>query len=142
MMQATFDRDYSEDLQDIYRRNECIREQHYLSPAKLLHLAAFCVSNVATEIDRCEEPHPTAPPAEAAFDAARQLMPLHEEGIHADVRSERVIVNGCTDGDRHDVQPRMTTGEAGATIERSIGRVRRLKAAAGLSWCVVAGENG
>jgi hypothetical protein len=47
MMRVTFDPYYVDDLQDYYRRNECIREQQYLSPEKLLHLAAFCVSKAA-----------------------------------------------------------------------------------------------
>lgn len=142
MIRVTFDHDYIEDLQDYYRRNECIREQQYLSPEKLLHLAAFCVSKVATELDRCDEPHPAAPQAEAALDAVRQLLPLLEEGVHADPRSKSVIVNGRTDGERRDALPQMTTAEAGAILERSIGRLRRLRAAAGSAWRALAGENG
>ena len=33
--------DYIDNLEDYYQRNECIREQQYLSHDKLLHLAAF-----------------------------------------------------------------------------------------------------
>ena len=42
MIRVTFDRHYMDNLEDYYRRNECIREQQYLSQDKLLHLAAFC----------------------------------------------------------------------------------------------------
>ena len=51
MIPVTFDRDYIDDLQDYYHRNECIREQQYLSPEKPLHLAAFCVSKAATDVN-------------------------------------------------------------------------------------------
>ena len=51
MIRVKFDRDFIDDLQDYYHRNESIREQQYLSPDKLLHLAAFCISKVATELN-------------------------------------------------------------------------------------------
>ena len=35
------------------------------------------------------------------------------------------------DAESHDAQPRMTTAEAGAIVERSIGRLRRFQAGAG-----------
>jgi hypothetical protein len=131
MIRVMFDRDYTEDLQDYYRRNECIREQQYLSPEKLLHLAAVCVSKAATESNGREERPPAAWKAEAALDAVRQLLPLFEEGVHADLRSKRVIVNGLTNGERHDAEPRMTTAEAATIVKKSIGRLRRLRAAVG-----------
>jgi hypothetical protein len=142
LIRVKFDRCYIDDLQDYYRCNECIREPRDLSPATLVHPAAFCISKVATEIDSCEEPHAAAPQAEAAHGAIRQLLPLPAEGVHADLRSERVIVNGRTDGERSDAQPRMTTAEAGAIVARSIGRLRRLRATAGSVWRALAGENG
>jgi hypothetical protein len=131
MIRLTFDRDYTEDLQDYHHRNECIREQQYLSPEKLLHLAAFCVSKAATELNGCEEPQPAAPNAEAALDAVRQLLPLFEEGVHADLRSEHFIVNGHTNGEKQDHVRRSTTAEAAMFAEESFFGLRRLRAATG-----------
>ena len=88
-----FDRYYIDDLQDYYRCNECIREQRYLSPAKLLHLAAFCMSKVATEMDRCDEPQAAAPQAEVARGGIWPLLPVPAERFHADLRGEHVIVS-------------------------------------------------
>src|SRR5690349_9022465 len=112
MIRVKFDRDFTEDLQDYYHRNECIREQQYLSPEKLLHLAAFCVSKAATESNGCQEPQPAAPKAEAALDAVRQLLSLFEDNVHADLRSEHVIVDGHTNDERQDDERRSTTAEA------------------------------
>jgi uncharacterized membrane protein YeaQ/YmgE (transglycosylase-associated protein family) len=74
LIRVTFDRHYMDNLQDYYRRNECIREQQYLSQDKLLHLAAFCVSKVATD-DRGHA-RKDQQTAEAAVDVIRKISLL------------------------------------------------------------------
>jgi uncharacterized membrane protein YeaQ/YmgE (transglycosylase-associated protein family) len=75
MIRVTFDRHYMDNLEDYYRRNECIREQQYLSQDKLLHLAAFCLSKVADATDERRQSRP-GERAEAAADVIRQLSLL------------------------------------------------------------------
>lgn len=95
MIRVTFDRDYIDDLQDYHHRNECIREQQYLSPEKPLHLAAFCVSTAANIVSDSAESRRNGPEAEAALDAVRQLAPLCEAAGLGDARLETVtVVNG------------------------------------------------
>jgi hypothetical protein len=141
MIRVTFDHDYIDNLQDYYHRNECIREQQYLSQEKLLHLAAFCVSKAAIESNDCGKPDPGAPKAEAALDAVRQLLSLFEKGSYAGMRSKCVIVNGHANGERQDAERQATAAEAATTVEKTITRLRHLRAAARSAWHAVAGEN-
>ena len=67
MIRVKFDHDYIDGLDDYYHRNECIREQQYLSPEKLLHLAAFYVSKAATGVNENSESRRNGPNAEAAL---------------------------------------------------------------------------
>src|SRR5688572_15121221 len=97
MIRMIFDRDYIDGLEDYYHRNECIREQQYLSPEKLLHLASFCVSKVVNSIDKSGRSQPNGPKLEAALDAVRQLSLLCQPTDHTDARNgTTLIVNGQT----------------------------------------------
>ncbi len=97
MMRVKFDPYYIDDLQDYYRRNECIREQQYLSPEKLLHLAAFCVSKATTDGDAETEQHGIGPNREVALDVVRQLSVLCDTADLEHAQQEPVtIVNGET----------------------------------------------
>ncbi len=79
MIRVTFDPYYVDDLQDYYSRNECIREQQYLSPEKLLHLAAFCISRVATNSNINGQPRRHGPRGGAALDAVGQFSLLIDD---------------------------------------------------------------
>ena len=87
MIRVTFDRHYMDNLEDYYQRNECIREQQYLSHDKLLHLAAFCVSKAAIAADERGDTRWNEPNAEAALDAIRQLSLLCEKAVHGKAKS-------------------------------------------------------
>jgi len=129
MLRVTFDSDYIGGLQDYYRRNECIREQQYLSHDKLLHLAAFCVSKVANNIDEGMERLPNGPKAEAALDAIRQLSLLCEKTVHA--RKEHIIVvNGQTNVETRNHARHKTTSATPSLAEKCLAGLLRLWAAA------------
>ncbi|MEX2308998.1 MAG: hypothetical protein WD738_15460 [Pirellulales bacterium] len=141
MIRVTFDGDYIGNLQDYYHRNECIREQQYLSQEKLLHLAAFCVSKVANHIEESGESPRNGQNAEAALDAVRQLSLLCEKADQADARIEPVtIVNGQTNGERHNDERHTTTSATPTLAEKCIVRLLRLRAAAGSAMGAVAGR--
>ena len=103
MIRVTFDHDYIDNLEDYYQRNECIREQQYLSHDKLLHLAAFCVSKVAIAADERGDTRWNEPKAEAALDAIRQLSLLCEKAVHGKGQIEpATIVNGQANSERQN----------------------------------------
>ena len=103
MIRVTFDHDYIDNLEDYYQRNECIREQQYLSHDKLLQLAAFCVSKVAIAADERGDARWNEPKAEAALDAIRQLSLLCEKAVHGKAQIEPVtIVNGQANSERQN----------------------------------------
>jgi hypothetical protein len=105
MIRLTFDRDYIDNLEDYYRRNECIREQQYLSREKLLHLAAFCISKVAIAANEGAEPRRNGPQAEAALNAVRELAELCEMANQADASIKPItIVVGqiCAERESHE----------------------------------------
>jgi hypothetical protein len=109
MIRVTFDRDYIDNLEDYYRRNECIREQQYLSQEKLLHLAAFCMSKVAIAVDESGDARRNDQKAEAALDAVRQLSLLCEAGDQVEARTEPItIVNGQSNGAGQNQERRTT----------------------------------
>jgi hypothetical protein len=83
MFRVTYDRHYMDDLEDYYRRNECIREQQYLSQDKLLHLAGFCLAKVANATDDRRHSRP-GERAKAAADIIRQLSLLCGREDHAE----------------------------------------------------------
>src|ERR1051325_6229166 len=96
MMRVTFDPYYIDDLQDYYRRNECIREQQYLSPQKLLHLAAFCVSTAAENIGISKENRDNGITREAALEVVRELSTLCDNAdLTAAKQAPVTIINGC-----------------------------------------------
>jgi hypothetical protein len=120
MIRVTFDRDYFDNLEDYYRRNECIREQQYLSQEKLLHLAAFCISKVVDEVHECGDSQ-NDQQAEAAFDAVRQLALLCKTADQVAARFEPVaIVNGQTNDERQDQDRKTTTSASPTLVERSM----------------------
>lgn len=132
MIRVTFDRDYIDNLQDYYHRNQCIREQQYLSPEKLLHLATFCVSKAADIVNDTAESRPNGPRAEAALDAVRQLSLLCENADQADGRREPVtVVNGQTNGERETQERHRTTAVAPTLAEKYTGHLRQLRVAVG-----------
>jgi uncharacterized membrane protein YeaQ/YmgE (transglycosylase-associated protein family) len=103
MIRVTFDRHYMDNLDDYYQRNECIREQQYLSHDKLLHLAAFCVLKAVIAADERGDTRWNEPKAEAALDAIRQLSLLCEKAVHGKAQIEPVtIVNGQANGERQN----------------------------------------
>lgn len=129
MIRVTFDPSYIDDLQDYYDRNECIREQQYLSQEKLLHLAVFCVTNAANHIDGSGALR-KAPNVEAALDVVRQLSLLCENADQVDARHEPVIiVNGETNDERHNHERHITGFVTPTLIERWFAHARRLRAA-------------
>jgi len=91
-MRVTFDPYYIDDLQDYYRRNECVREQQYLSREKLLHLAAFCVSKATIQVAGQTEQHVDGSNREIALDVVRQLSVLCENVGQVQVQLEPVTV--------------------------------------------------
>jgi hypothetical protein len=96
MMRVTFDPFYIDDLKDYYRRNECIREQQYLSPQKLLHLAAFCVSTAAENVGVLKESLDNGANREAALEVVRELSALCDNAdLIAAQRAPVTIINGC-----------------------------------------------
>jgi hypothetical protein len=120
MIRVTFDPDYVDNLEDYYRRNECIREQQYLSQEKLLHLAAFCISKVVDVVHERSDSR-NDQPAEAAFDAVRQLALLCKTANQAATRFEPVaIVNGQTNEERQDQDRKTTTSGSPTLAERSM----------------------
>jgi hypothetical protein len=103
MISVTFDPYYIDDLQDYYGRNECIREQQYLSTEKLLHLAAFCVSKAIKDVGDETEQHGNGRNREVALDVVRQLSVLCENAGQVQVQLEPVIiVKGQTNQERHN----------------------------------------
>jgi hypothetical protein len=121
MIRVTFDRDYVDNLEDYFRRNECIREQQYLSQEKLLHLAAFCISKVVNAVDKSRDSRRNDQMAEAAFDAVRQLALLCETADQAAARFEPAnIVNGQTNNERRNQEQKITASGSPALVERSM----------------------
>jgi uncharacterized membrane protein YeaQ/YmgE (transglycosylase-associated protein family) len=99
-IRVTFDRNYMDNLEDYYQRNECIREQQYVSQDKLLHLAAFCVSKVAIATDESGDARKDEKKAGAALDAIRQLSLLCGKAAQAEKSVEAVIIiDGQTNGE-------------------------------------------
>jgi uncharacterized membrane protein YeaQ/YmgE (transglycosylase-associated protein family) len=98
MIRVTFDRHYMDNLEDYYRRNECIQEQQYLSQDKLLHLAAFCVSKVAIAPDDRGHSRKGERKPEAAVDVVRQLSLLCGRQDQAEEPIRSLIVNGKRNG--------------------------------------------
>jgi len=141
MIRVTFDRDYIDNLHDYYHRNECIREQQYLSQEKLLHLAAFCVSKFAGNIDESGESRQNGPQAEAALDVVRQLSLLCGKADQADVTIEPItIVTGHTNGERQSHERQTTAATTPTLVETCIVRLLRLRAATGSIIGAVAGR--
>ena len=131
MIRVMFDGDYVGNLQDDYHRNECIREQQYLSEDKLLHLAAFCLSKVAIDAHEGGKTRRSESKSQAALDAIRQLSMLCEKADQADARIEPTAsVNGRTNAERHDWE-RQTTTAATPTLAEKRTVLRRLWAATG-----------
>ena len=140
MIRVTFDRDYVDNLEDYYRRNECIREQQYLSQEKLLHLAAFCISKVAGNVNKDGEAHRNGPMAEAALDAIRQLSLLCQEADQAGARIEPVtIVNGQTEVERQKHEQHTTPSATLTFIENGRCRLVHSRTAKGSIMRAVAG---
>jgi hypothetical protein len=135
MIRVTFDPYYIDDLQDYYRRNECIREQQYLSTAKLLHLAAFCVSKAAKDGDGETERHGIGPNREVALDVVRQLSVLCDDADLEQAQREPVtIVNGETLKERQNNAGQSTTAIAPKVGARNL-RLQRIGSAL---YCPVA----
>jgi hypothetical protein len=125
MIRVTFDPYYVDDLQDYYRRNECIREQQYLSTEKLLHLAAFCVTRAAEDIDDGKEQHGNGPNREVAVDVVRQLSALCENAGLAQVQLEPVTtVIGRTHQEIRDEEVRATAMASKVVARDTIGLMR------------------
>ena len=132
MIRVMFDGDYVGNLQDYYRRNECIREQQYLSEDKLLHLAAFCLSKVAIDAHEGGKTRRSESKSQAALDAIRQLSMLCEKADQADARIEPTTsVNGRTNAEKHDGERQTTTAATPELAEKRTVRLRRLRAATG-----------
>jgi hypothetical protein len=130
MIPVMFDRDYIDDLQDYYHCNECIREQQYLSPEKLLHLAAFCVSKAATDVNENSESRRHGPKAEAALDVVRQLELLCENAVWGSAQLETVtVVTGQTNGDRETRERHRTTAVPPTMTESCDGDLGKLREA-------------
>lgn len=130
MIRVTFDRDYIGNLQEFYHRNECIREQQYLSQEKLLHLAAFCLSLVSIEVSKGGEAHRDGPKAEAALDAIRQLSLLCDSTDQTIAGIEpTTVVSGHTDGEKQDLEQHTSTSASPTLDEKST--LHRLWAAVG-----------
>jgi Transglycosylase associated protein len=101
-----FDRSYVDNLEDYYQRNECIREQQYLSQDKLLHLAAFCLSKVTIATDHNGDARQDEKKAGAALDAIWQLSLLCGKADQAEKSVEAVIIiDGQTKGDGQNILP-------------------------------------
>jgi hypothetical protein len=129
MMRVTFDPYYVDDLQDYYRRNECIREQQYLSPEKLLHLAAFCVSKAAKDGDAETEQHGIGPDREVALDVVRQLSVLCDDADLEHAQREPVtVVKGETLKERQNNAAQSTTAIVPKVGVRDL-RLRRMGSA-------------
>jgi hypothetical protein len=124
MRRVTFDPYYIDDLQDYYRRNECIREQQYLSPEKLLHLAAFCVAKAAKDVADETEPHMKGPDREVALDVVRQLSLLCENADQVQEKLEpAMIIKGETSQERHNDEQREAAVASPLVAKRRIGSV-------------------
>jgi hypothetical protein len=120
MIRVTFDPNYIDDLQDYYRRNECIREQQYLSPEKLLHLAAFCVLKAAKDGDDEKERNGNVANREVALDVVRQLLVLCENVDQVQAQLEPVIiVKGQTSHERQNDE-RRAMSMASKSVEKSM----------------------
>ena len=140
MIRVTFDRDYIDNLDDYYRRNECIREQQYLSREKLLHLAAFCISKVATTVSEDGEPRRNRPHAEAALDAVGELVLLCERANQADASITPVtIVIGQSSIERESHQLHAMSSATPTFVEHGWCSVQAVWAATGSVVCAVAG---
>jgi hypothetical protein len=124
MRRVTFDPYYIDDLEDYYRRNECIREQQYLSPEKLLHLAAFCVSKAAKSVVDETEPHIKGPDREVALDVVRQLSLLCENANQVQAQLKpAMIIKGETSQERHNDEQRAAAVASPLVAKRKIGWV-------------------
>jgi hypothetical protein len=140
MIRVTFDRDYIGNLDDYYRRNECIREQQYLSPEKLLHLAAFCISKVAITVSEDGEPRRNGPQAEAALDAVGELALLCERANQADASITPItVVIGQSSIERERHQSHAMSSATPTFVEHGWCSVQAVWAAAGSVVCGVAG---
>jgi hypothetical protein len=138
MIRVTFDRDYVDNLEDYYRRNECIREQQYLSRDKLLHLAAFCISKAVNTVHESVDSR-NDKQAETAMDAVRQLAQLCETGDHSAARLEPItIVNGQSNDERQNHERQATTSASLTLVKRSVVRSPLWWTAAGSVMCAVA----
>jgi hypothetical protein len=143
MVRVTFDRDYLDNLKDYYRRNECIREQQYLSQEKLLHLAAFCISKVVNSAHEKVDSRWNDQKVEAAFDAVRQLARLCETADQAAARFEPVtIVNGQTNDERQNQERKTPASRSPTLFERSTVGTPSWWAAAGSVMYAVAARLG
>ena len=127
MIRVTFDPFYIDDLQDYYFRNECIREQQYLSQEKLLHLAAFCVSKAAKAVDNDAEQAQSGSRGEAALDAVRQLLQHCDHANPSDAGLKPVIVvHGFSNSEMAARERNSTASTTLTFVERSNLRLRRL----------------
>jgi uncharacterized membrane protein YeaQ/YmgE (transglycosylase-associated protein family) len=105
-IRVTFDRYYMDNLEDYYQRNECIREQQYLSQDKLLHLAAFCLSKATIAADASADARQDEKKAVAALDAIRQLSLLRGKADPAEKPVKAVIIiDGQTKGEGQNKPP-------------------------------------
>ena len=141
MMRVMFDSEYIDDLADYYCRNECIREQQYLSQEKLLHLAAFCLSKVASNINKSGDTELNNAKAEAALDAIRKISVLCDQASPA-ARSmaAATIVLGHTSGGRQNEELNPTTSSAPTSVRKWRPSLARLSAAAASMMCAVRGR--
>jgi hypothetical protein len=121
MIRVIFDRDFVDNLEDYYRRNECIREQQYLSQEKLLHLAAFCISKVVDAVHESGDSRRNDRKAEAALDAVRQLALLCGTADQTAAQFEPItIVNGQTIDERQNQDEKTTAAGSPTLVERSM----------------------
>jgi uncharacterized membrane protein YeaQ/YmgE (transglycosylase-associated protein family) len=105
-IRVNFDRYYMDNLEDYFQRNECIREQQYLSQDKLLHLAAFCVSKVSIATDDSGGVRQDEKKAGTALDVIRQLSLLCGKAAQAEKPVEAVIIiDGQTKGEGQNNLP-------------------------------------
>ena len=124
-----FDSDYIESLEDYYRRNECIREQQYLSQEKLLHLAAFCMSKAANTIDASGQSRRNGPKADAALDAVRQLSLLCEKPEREESRREpNIVVSGQSNAELQTGAKHTTTSATPTAEKLNVSLLRLWKA--------------
>ena len=105
-IRVTFDRNYIDNLEDYYQRNECIREQQYVSQDKLLHLAAFCMSKVTIATGDSGDLRQDEKHSGAVLDVIRQLSLLCGTAAQAEKPVEAVIIiDGQTNGEGQNKHP-------------------------------------